>query len=125
MPFIYLASPYSHPDPDIRLTRYRQTMSVVAEKLNQRVWLYSPIVHCHELSLYHKLPYDFNFWRGYNEAMIESAAAVAVLKLSGWEDSVGVKGEVRFANAIDKAVEYWEPPQLKLTDYLWSDRDDL
>ena len=103
---IYLASPYTHPDPFIQEERYLAAMRKVAEYLKAGVWVYSPIVHCHELAKVVRFGSDFNSWKQYNFHMILLAQEVVVLTLPGWEDSVGVTAEIQFAKDSDIPVNY-------------------
>lgn len=97
---LYLASPYSHPDPLIRKTRFLLAEQVTAQLLIRRQWVYSPIVHCHELAMRHELPGDFEFWRDYNFAMLRRCERLIVLVIPGWSDSAGVKGEMELARTL-------------------------
>ena len=97
MTYHYLASPYSHPSPVVMHERYLAAQRATAWLLARRVWVYSPIVHCHELVQEHRFPADFEFWRGYNFAMIGGAEGFLVLDIEGTEQSKGVKGEVEEA----------------------------
>lgn len=94
--FIYVASPYSHPEEERRHDRYLQVMHYVMKLLQNREWCYSPIVHCHEMARIHFLSTDAMFWLDYNYAMLSQARELRVLCLPGWKDSVGVKGEIAF-----------------------------
>lgn len=98
---IYLASPYSHPDPLIRKTRFLLAQQCVAMMLSKRKFVYSPIVHCHEIATKYDLPSDFEFWRDYNFDMLRRADALRVLKISGWDTSEGVLAESRLANELN------------------------
>jgi hypothetical protein len=81
---IYLASPYSAASEELMEERYASALDAVAQLLRQRRWVYSPIVHCHELARRCGLPRDFAFWRDYNFAMLDRADAFCVLQLPGW-----------------------------------------
>jgi len=70
MSYIYLASPYSHPSHEIMHERYEQAAAVTAHFLRNHRYVYSPIVHCHELARRHDLPRNINFWKDYNVAML-------------------------------------------------------
>jgi len=103
---IYLASPYSHDDPLVRKTRYLLAMECVAHLMRVGKFVWSPIVHCHELSVQHDLPGDAEFWKGYDHDFIRRADAVFVLTIPGWQESKGVKMEVAFAEMIGIPVVY-------------------
>lgn len=97
MAYIYLASPYSDPDPHIRKRRHLAAEAAVHWLLSRHIWVYSPIVHCHFLAEGYELPKGIDFWRPYSFAMLRPAAALWVLRIPGHETSAGVKDETHFA----------------------------
>lgn len=97
---IYLASPYSHKDPAVMEERYLAAMDCTAWLLKQKLWVYSPIVHCHEIAKQHSLPTDFEFWKEYNKHMLGLASLLYVLAIPGWTKSIGVAGEMARAREI-------------------------
>lgn len=107
---IYLASPYSHPDPLIRKTRFLLAQERCAELLKLNVWVYSPIVHCHEMAEVFDLPTDFEYWRAYNFDMLRRADGMEVMQIDGWKESAGVKAEFQFARTAGIAIAMYEPP---------------
>lgn len=102
---IYLASPYSG-TRDEESIRYFQAMKATARLLKSGIIVYSPIVHCHNMAIMYKLPKDFKFWQWYNEAMIEVAEGLCVLKLKGWEESKGVAHEIEYAKSLKYIIDY-------------------
>lgn len=96
---IYLASPYTHADPLIIKTRFLLVEQCTAILLSRREWIYSPIVHCHELALKNELPSDFDFWKEYNIHMLRSSSKMYILDIPGWRESKGVSGEYAFAQS--------------------------
>jgi len=101
---IYLASPYSHPDPLIMKTRFLLAEQVTAAFLTRRLWVYSPIVHCHELAQRYELPTDFAYWQEYNIDMLRRSDYLTVLTIPGWRESVGVAGEISVARMLSMPV---------------------
>lgn len=97
---IYLASPYSDADPLIVKTRFLIAEEVTAGLITQGKFIYSPIVHCHELALKYSLPGDFVFWRRYNIDMLRRADCMYILDIPGWDTSSGVKHEMMVAAEI-------------------------
>ncbi len=97
MSYRYLASPYSHPNSIVRELRFRAVEAAVVQMLEDKIWTYSPIVHCHALAQDYLLPKDFEYWQAYNETMLKPAACIVVLKLPGWDTSAGVGKEIQFA----------------------------
>lgn len=98
---IYLASPYSHPDPLVMKTRFLLAQQATAAMIFEGKFVYSPIVHCHELAQAYQLPKDFDFWRRYNIDMLRRADAFRILKIPGWDESKGVCPEGDIAVALD------------------------
>jgi len=103
---IYLASPYNHEDPSVRDWRYEQTMELLAGLLMSGKFVYSPIVHCHEMSKKFPLSIRFDFWREFDFHMIDLAKCLYVYQLEGWETSTGVSLEIAHAENISKPVVY-------------------
>lgn len=60
--------------------------------------MWSPIVHCHEMTGRHEMPTDAEFWKAYNFDFMRRADAIYVLKIPGWDISKGVKMEIDFAH---------------------------
>ncbi len=112
---VYLASPYAHPDERIREARYRAAMHFVAESMLAPVprrWdvvhrvFYSPIVHNHPLALIYPTPTAWEFWRAIDFPMLERCDRLVVLRLEGWDRSVGVQAEVEHARSLGKPVHH-------------------
>lgn len=97
---IYLASPYSHPDPLIMKTRFLLAEEVTACYTRRGVHVYSPIVHYHEMAAKYKFPSDFEFWRKLNFDMLRRADELWVLEIPGWKESKGVTAEIAMWNEL-------------------------
>lgn len=107
---IYLASPYTHIQPEVREERYQLTMAAVAHHLpRERHAIFSPIVYCHEMAKQFNLPTDFLFWETFNFRMLSQCACLWVLQLPGWEESAGVQGEINFAKQLGMTIQYLHP----------------
>jgi nucleoside 2-deoxyribosyltransferase len=102
---VYLASPYSHPDPAVREQRFQAVCRAVAALLRAGHVVFSPIVHCHAL-VPHGLPTDWAFWQRVDREHLERCDEVVVLMLDGWEVSEGVQAEIGVARALGKPVRY-------------------
>jgi hypothetical protein len=97
--FIYLASPYSHPDSEVREARYRAACKKAAQYANKGIAVFAPIVHSHPL-----VPYmpaekcmDFDLWMRLDLPMLKDAAEMHILCIEGWRSSRGVTREIQFA----------------------------
>lgn len=103
----YVASPYSHPNPDMMVARHRLIESAVAVMLQDGMFVYSPIVHCHEIAMNHEMKTGFNYWENYNRAMLRKADRMIVMTIDGWKESKGVQAEVKYAQELGLDIEYW------------------
>lgn len=104
--YIYLASPYSHPDAAVRHQRWEAVRDKVGAMLTAGTYVYSPVLHCYWVEVSHGLPGDFTFWQGFDTAMISHASALWVYRIDGWADSVGVRAEIEIADSLGMPVEY-------------------
>jgi hypothetical protein len=102
---IYVASPYSHDDPAVRQARFEAACRVTAELIRQGKSTYSPIAYSHPLSRYN-LPLDWKFWQRHDLDFLAICSEMVVLKLPGWEESVGVRAEIAAARTLGKPVTF-------------------
>jgi hypothetical protein len=105
---IYLASPYSHPDPTVREQRFRAACLAAAQLVSAGHIVFSPIAHGHPIALC-GLPTDWRFWEPFDRHLLARCDEVVVLMLDGWETSVGVREEIRIARELGKPVRYLAP----------------
>lgn len=100
---IFISSPYSNTDDKIVNERFDLTCELVALLLRKGNFVLSPIVHGHNLLKY-DLPGDWEFWENYCVDMIKSCDEVWVYDLPGWDESNGVKGEIKVGKQLNKSV---------------------
>jgi len=105
---IYLASPYSHPEVEVREQRFRDVCHVVVQLLQAGEIVFSPIAHSHAL-VEHGLPTDWPFWERVDRDHLARCDEVVVLMLEGWRESVGVAAEIRIAGELGKPVRCLAP----------------
>lgn len=109
---IYLACPYSDPDPSILEHRFRCVNSAAAKLMRSGLHVFSPISHTHPIAKAGALPLGWDFWEGYDRAILRTCAALAVLKLLGWDKSKGVAGEEKIAREFGIPVVYLDPAEI-------------
>jgi hypothetical protein len=107
---IYLVSPYSHPDAAVREHRFREACRAAAALLRAGHAVISPIAHSHPL-VEHGVPTDWSFWEEQDRELLACCDEVVVLMLDGWDQSVGVREEIRVAREIGKPVRFVEVPK--------------
>jgi Domain of unknown function (DUF1937) len=104
---IFLASPYSDPDPVVREQRFLAACQAAAMLLKHGNAVFAPIVHGHPL-VAHGLPTDWSFWHPVNVLHLERCESLVVLLLDGWRESAGVRREIEIAGELGKPVMYLE-----------------
>jgi len=95
---IYLASPYTDPDPAVMQHRYEAVCKVAAELTRAGFNVLSPIAHSHGLAQ-HGLPKNFDFWQQVDTVMISRCDLFVILALPGCASSRGVRAETEIAIA--------------------------
>lgn len=102
MSFIYLASPYSHPDPKMMQRRYDEACRTAARLMMDGHAVFAPIAHSHPIAGYMHESYrrDFELWMREDLPILRYASALWVLTLPGWEASRGVTREREYADQV-------------------------
>ena len=103
--YIYLASPYSG-HPFSQHVRYEYTKYVVFQMIEEKLAVYSPIVHFHDLAHSYEMPKDAIFWDLINGAFVQQCSELWVLMLDGWEESLGIKLERDYADNLGKPTRF-------------------
>lgn len=104
----YIAIPYTDKNKEVinqRIERFCEIDSIL--NLNG-VLTVSPILKHLLFSYNKKLPTDWNFWKNLSYRLLSSSDILLVIKLDNWENSVGVKAEIDYANSNDIPIFYFE-----------------
>lgn len=110
---VYLATPYSHPDPDVQQERFEQVNIAAAVLMAHGLHIYSPISHTHPIAKAGELPGTWDYWEKYDTAILKCCKAMIVYKLQGWEVSKGVRAETVIANEMAIPVFYLSKARVK------------
>jgi nucleoside 2-deoxyribosyltransferase len=102
---IYLASPYSDNDAEVRERRFEAVCRAAAKLIHSGKSVYAPIAHTHPICRY-GLPGDWQFWQHHDRKYIEICDEVVVLMLDGWDKSEGVQAEISIAREMGKPVTF-------------------
>jgi len=102
---IYLASPYTDPDPKVMQMRYEMVCEACAGLANKKRVVFSPVAHWHPIAIKYDLPRDYKFWEIQNYGVISCCFRFYVLTLNGWDTSIGIKYEVEYAEKHGKLIE--------------------
>lgn len=112
---IYLASPYSHKDSNIRKERYEIALKVTADLISRGFHVFSPITYIHPI-VEHLMNsknetrftdyYLFKNGEEFDTDMIRHCGFFWILMIDGWEESVGVKAETKLARSLFLHIGY-------------------
>lgn len=124
---IYLASPYSDPDPEVVELRYRLVRDLAMRLLlREETFVFSPIMYCHRAAMeIPDTPTDALAWIKMNTYFQRQSTELWLLTLEGWKESKGVEEELKFAKLIRQNIRYvtasgllWQPTAEELPEWL-------
>jgi hypothetical protein len=116
IPIVYLACPYTDPNPAVRLGRYKLATRAAAYIATHGYVVYSPITMTHPMDIIMggmtKKP-NSNYWYEFDEAFMEVCTRMIVLMIDGWESSKGVKREIDFFDRKRRQIIYLPTDELR------------
>ena len=111
-PLIYLAAPLGHPDPSIRQERFESVNNYCGYLIRLRLLVFSP------LSLGASLDENAisnSAWYALGFQMLARCDEIRILALDGWEESVDVSLETRYARQLSISVSVADPLTYEVT----------
>jgi nucleoside 2-deoxyribosyltransferase len=107
---IYLACPYSDPDPRVREERTAMVDRAAAYLMSLGFIVFSPISHSHRISRHLDNCLDHEWWLKQDAAWLEAADELWILALHGWDKSIGVAWERGFAKNcnLPEHILHWD-----------------
>jgi hypothetical protein len=103
---IYLACPYSHPNPRVRAFRFGMANRAAAKLILEGHTVFSPLSHSHPIAETGLIgPHDPT-WYQQDLEFLRLCSELRVLCLSGWRESRGVLAEVVAADRLFIPVVY-------------------
>lgn len=107
--FVYLAVPYTSPDPAVMQYRYDMVNLAAGKLLQEGHAVYSPISQTHVIASVCDLPKEWAFWRRMDEEFLACCRELAVLQLPGWTESIGVQDEMAYATEYQIPITFLDP----------------
>lgn len=101
---IYLASPYSHPDPIVRESRFKRIANVAARLMEKGHFLFCPITHTHPINEAGINSPGWDFWAKYDYAMLDRCQELWIADMPGWKESVGVNAEIVHMELLQRPI---------------------
>ena len=105
---VYLASPYSNPDPGVMHLNFIKIAILAADLNSKGIVAISPIVYGHTLLSFHEMPSDWEFWKNFCISILVKCEKMIVYKMDGWDKSRGVQEEIKIAEELSIPIEYLE-----------------
>lgn len=102
---IYIACPYWHHDPAVRSSRRNAAMAYADSLTRAGVLNYSPLTYTER---YAGEDIPEGYWIRHGLEMVKACDEVHVICLPGWEESRGIKGELRAARENNLKIIYKE-----------------
>ena len=101
----YIASPYSHPCPEVRAGRVSAVRQCVVDMIKEfpAVVPFSPVLYSSDLQADIETPPEG--WYRFGLGFLRKADKLILLKLEGWQQSVGMAIEIAFAKAQGIEIE--------------------
>jgi len=117
---IYLSSPYTHKDADVRRRRFEIVTHCASILKRAGCFVFAPIVHAHPIAVAHGLPLDWEYWKRFDHMMLERSQAMLITEIEGWQESVGLREERLFAAELGLPIGYLPEPEndLLVTHYV-------
>lgn len=117
MSFTYLASPYSHPDAEVRAARFDRVVREAARLMQRGECVFCPIAHSHPIDLVLPKIEGHSFWMGQDLPILRHAGKMKVLMLDGWDKSVGIEQEIEFCRDAHIPIEYISDNEAMVTPF--------
>lgn len=109
---VYLGTPYTKYAKGIDAA-FIDAARLAAALMQAGVKVYSPIVHCHPISVYGDIdPLNHDIWLPFDRSMMNVADAMVVGMLPGWKESYGVEREIETFQSLNKPVYLVDPKDL-------------
>lgn len=107
MKFIYLSSPYSHPEASVRDERFKAACKKAAQYASKGIAIFCPIAQSHPVADYmaEEDRMNFDLWMKLDLPLVRFADELHVLCIDGWRQSRGVTKEIEYANQLGIPVK--------------------
>ncbi len=109
---VYIASPYSNPDPRVRHENYLIVTKIAADLVSRGSVAISPITYGHVLLEHASMPTDWEFWENFCTTLLSKCEKMIVCNsMVDWDKSRGVAAEIEFAKQNGIEIEYLIKPK--------------
>ena len=99
-PRVYLAAPYTDPNPAWREFRVMATNLAASALMRAGFVVFSPISHSHPIAECMNGHLDLAFWLEQDTPFLQACDATIILTLPGWQNSKGIAAELGLSNVM-------------------------
>ena len=96
---VYLAAPYSHPDPMVVEERMITYCRVDSKLLTAGMMTISPLMK-HYVLEHGDLLGDWGYWQNYAKLLLLKCDVICIICMDGWKESEGVQAEIEIAKNL-------------------------
>lgn len=98
----YVASPYSHPDVEVRRQRYEISVKAAKTLTRLKYSAFVPIAYdgLWDLDPDYQVDHSWSFWEMIDLPLLDRCSALILLEIPGWEHSRGVAGELEHCEKV-------------------------
>lgn len=100
---LYLACPYSHPQPHVRRHRHDVANLAAAKLISRGFVVFSPLSHSHPIAET-GMDGSWETWERQCLALLDVCSHMLVLTVEGWGESVGLQAEMDHCQKTGKTV---------------------
>ena len=104
---VYIAIPYSSVD---KIKSFELSNKVAAQEYKKGNIVYAPISHTHSVAVQEGLPTTIEFWEKVDFEFLRWCDYMVVVKMTGWDESRGVKKEMDYCKSLGKPIVYLNSP---------------
>ena len=105
---IYIGIPYSHPDKSVTEKRVVAFSKLSARLMKEGKFVFSPIMN-HLLVIHADIPGDWEYWQHYCNVFMRRCDSLLIYRIPGWDESIGVAGEIKLATELGLPISYVDP----------------
>jgi len=110
--FWYLGSPYSKYKDGLEAA-FRIVAENAALLIKNRINVHCPICHTHPIAEYGKLDHrNHDLWLPADQPFIDHAKGLIILKMDGWDESVGLNFEIDEFHKSGRPVIFMNPGEI-------------
>ena len=109
---IYLASPYSHHDPEVQEVRYKWACHAAGYLISKGLTVFSPIAHGHSIATGFGLPGDWDQWKKIDQIVLPMCDRMVILAIDGWKDSKGILAELQMFKPLNRSLALLRPDHI-------------